>query len=111
MNARRTNLASTTRRIATADDGHLDPTTAAVRNVLAVAEQAGAFVGAYRRAAGLARRPGNTETVRAELADLVITAYLAAGTLRIDLDAAIADQLTPPVVHRGWRQPTGGDAA
>ena len=103
-------LARAARRIAAAQDTHVDPATAAARQVLAVAEDAGKFVGAYRRATGLARRPGTNAEVRADLADVVITAYLAAAALDIDLDAAIGDKLTQ-VVNRGWRQPTGGDAA
>lgn len=103
-------LARTARRIAAAQNTHYDPATAAARQVLAVAEEAGKFVGAYRRATGLARRAGANAEVRADLAEVVITAYLAADALDIDLDAAIADKLTT-VFQRGWRQPTGGDAA
>jgi len=95
-------LAATAERIAAALDEHFDPSTAAIRQVLAVAEEAGEFVGAYRRAAGLARRPGNPDQVRAELADVVITAYVAAVVLGIDLDHAITDKLAV-VFTRGWR--------
>lgn len=89
-------------RIAAALDEHFDPTTAATRQVLAVAEEAGEFVGAYRRAAGLARRPGTWDDVHAELADVVITAYVTAVALGIDLDAAIAAKLAV-IFARGWR--------
>jgi len=71
-------LAAPAERIAAALDEHFDPSAAAVRQVLAVAEEAGEFVGAYRRAAGLARRAGSHADVRAELADVVTTAALAA---------------------------------
>jgi len=106
-----TRLASTARRIATAHGEHFDPTTAAVRQVLAVTEAAGKFVGAYRRATSLARRPGAHAELRADLADVVIAAYVAAVTLDIDLDQAIAEQLTTQIPTPGWHQPIGGDAA
>ena len=58
------------------------------RNVLALAEEAGEYVGAYRRWAGMARRPGPWADVESELADVVITAYVNARVLGIDLDRA-----------------------
>lgn len=60
------------------------------RQVLNLAEEAGEFIGAYRRWAGLARRTGTAEQVHAELADVVITSYVTAAELDIDLDAAVA---------------------
>ncbi|MVU81243.1 hypothetical protein GPX89_28860 [Nocardia sp. ET3-3] len=76
--------------------------------VLALAEEAGEFVGAYRRWSGKARRTGTFDEMRAELADVVITAWMAADALGIDLDAALADKLAV-VFERGWRdQPTAG---
>lgn len=63
--------------------------SADTRQVLAVAEEAGEFVGAYRRWAGLARRDGSWDDVEAELADVVIAAYVTAAVLGVDLDAAV----------------------
>lgn len=62
------------------------PTEQAVqRQLLALAEEAGEFVGAYRRCAGMARRCGTAHEVRAELADVVITAYVTAAELGVAL--------------------------
>jgi len=49
-----------------------------IRQVLALAEEAGEMVGAYRRWTGRARRTGTADEFRAELADVVITAYVTA---------------------------------
>ena len=57
---------------------HFDPATLPVQQVLALAEEAGEFTAAYRRWAGLARRTGPWHDVEAELADVVITAYVTA---------------------------------
>ncbi len=83
---------------------HFDPATLPVQQVLAVAEEAGEFTAAYRRWAGLARRTGPWHDVEAELADVVITAYVTAAVLGIDLDAA-ARAKTDVVFTRGWREP------
>jgi len=83
---------------------HFDPATLPVQQVLALAEEAGEFTAAYRRWAGLARRSGPWHDVEAELADVVITAYLTAHVLGIDLDAA-ARAKTEVVFTRGWREP------
>ena len=71
-----------------------------------VAEEAGEFVGAFRRWIGMARRDGPFGDVEAELADVVISAYAAAHALGIDLDAAICAK-ADTVLTRGWKQ--GGD--
>ncbi|EWM11886.1 MazG nucleotide pyrophosphohydrolase [Kutzneria sp. 744] len=78
---------------------------AANRQVLAVAEECGEFVGAYRRWSGQARRTGTAEELRAELADVVITAFVAAEELGIDLDQAITEK-AGVVLTRGWREQT-----
>jgi NTP pyrophosphatase (non-canonical NTP hydrolase) len=83
---------------------HFDPATLPVQQVLALAEEAGEFTAAYRRWAGLARRTGPWHDVEAELADVVITAYVTAAVLGIDLDAA-ARAKTQIVFTRGWREP------
>lgn len=74
--------------------------------VLCVAEEAGEFVGAFRRWVGMARRDGPFEDVEAELADVVISAYAAAHALGIDLDAAIRAK-ADTVLTRGWKQGSG----
>jgi NTP pyrophosphatase (non-canonical NTP hydrolase) len=83
---------------------HFDPATLPVQQVLAVAEEAGEFTAAYRRWAGLARRSGPWHDVEAELADVVITAYVTAAVLGIDLDAT-ARAKAEVVFTRGWREP------
>jgi len=83
---------------------HFDPATLPVQQVLAVAEEAGEFTAAYRRWAGPARRSGPWHDVEAELADVVITAYVTAAVLGIDLDAA-ARAKAEVVFTRGWREP------
>src|SRR5690349_18258015 len=80
---------------------HFPPVEAPIRQVLALAEEAGEFVGAYRRWAGMARRTGPWSDVPAELADVAITAYVTAHVLGIDLDQAIADKAAR-IFTRGW---------
>jgi NTP pyrophosphatase (non-canonical NTP hydrolase) len=83
---------------------HFDPATLAVQQVLCLAEESGEFTAAYRRHAGMARRRGTWDDVRAELADVVITAYVTARVLGIDLDAAWREK-AEAVLARGWREP------
>lgn len=59
------------------------------RAVACVAEEAGEFVGAWRRWSGNARRSGTFEDMEDELADVAITAFTAAESLGINLMAAI----------------------
>jgi len=74
------------------------------RQVLALAEEAGEFVGAYRRAAGMARRTGTWDQIEAELADVAITTYVTAHVLGLDADV-------PPEMHdRPLYPPLTGDA-
>ncbi|MFI0487476.1 hypothetical protein [Actinomadura sp. 9N215] len=63
--------------------------------MLGLAEEAGEFVGAYRRAAGMARRTGGWDQVRDELADVAITAHVTANVL----DAPIEPHPTSPGVE------------
>lgn len=74
-----------------------------VRQVIAVAEESGEFVGAARRYMGMARRTGSFEDVQMELADVVITAFITAATFDIDLPAAISTKLQI-ILSRGWRE-------
>lgn len=73
-----------------------------MRQGLAIAEEAGEFVGALRRYLGAARRTSTLEEVEAELADLIITSHLAAYYLGIDLDAAISMKAAK-ILTRGWK--------
>jgi len=74
------------------------------QQTLCLAEEAGEAVGAIRRYLGLARRPGTIGEAGAELADVVIAAFVAADALDIDLSKAVSDKLGV-VITRGWRQP------
>jgi len=90
---------------------HIDPSID--RHMLALAARACKVAACYRRAAGMARRPGYHTEVDPELVILVATLYDLAERLGIDLDTAVAAKLTD-VFARGWRQPRahergGGD--
>lgn len=80
------------------DEGQLKHDAQAV---LTVAEEAGELVGAYRRAAGMARRSGSWSDVSEEMADVVIAAFTAADILNIDLKDAIKNKLDK-IFTRGW---------
>ncbi|WP_163549465.1 MazG nucleotide pyrophosphohydrolase domain-containing protein [Candidatus Frankia nodulisporulans] len=73
-----------------------------IRQTLALAEETGEFVQAARRYLGLARRTGDLDQVAAELADVVITAFVTARTFGIDLPAQITTK-AGVIVTRGWR--------
>lgn len=62
------------------------------RAVLCVAEEAGEFVGAYRRWSGQARRSGTKEEMANELADVLVTCFTAAESLGIDLPKALVEK-------------------
>lgn len=78
------------------------PISGDTRQVFALAEEVGEFVGAYRRVVGMARRTGSWEDVESELADVIITAYVTAAQLNIDIDAAIERKLSV-IFTRGWK--------
>ncbi len=85
-----------------------DPDQAVNRQVLNLAEEVGEFVGAYRRWSGQARRAGTAEQMCEELADVIITAFVTAHELGIDINAVIAAKLH--TVHtRGWRETAPAD--
>jgi len=90
--------------------GHFDEDTGYTGQALALAEKAGEFVGAFRRWAGLARRTGTRAEMVTELADVVITAYVTADMLGIDLGAAITAKAAI-IMTRGWRDPRPGEWA
>jgi NTP pyrophosphatase (non-canonical NTP hydrolase) len=80
-----------------------DPADAVNRQVLNLAEEAGEFVGAYRRWTGQARRTGTAAAMHEELADVIITAFVTAHELGVDIDQVIAIKLHK--IHtRGWRE-------
>jgi NTP pyrophosphatase (non-canonical NTP hydrolase) len=80
-----------------------DPATAVQRQVLGLAEETGEFVGAYRRWSGQARRSGTADEMVEELADVIITAFVTAHELDVDINAAIGAKLAK--IHtRGWRE-------
>lgn len=72
------------------------------RQVACFMEEAGEFVGAWRRYYGWARRGGNLGEVSLEWADVIIAAFIAAEVIGIDplksLDAALEKIYT-----RGWK--------
>lgn len=74
-----------------------------IRQTLALAEEVGEFVAATRRYLGMARRTGTKEEMEAELADVVITAFVTAHVLDINLPHRIADKLRI-IFTRGWRE-------
>lgn len=71
--------------------------------LMAVAEEAGEFIGAMRRWRGMARRSGTEEEAQKELADLVITCYAMADVMGWDLDRLI-DTKSEVILNRGWKQ-------
>jgi len=81
-----------------------DPGGPADRYVVAVTAAACAVAGAYRRAAGMARRAGPAEDVVTHLGEVTVAAWDAAKKLRVDLGAAVASKVDVLYV-RGWRDP------
>ena len=65
-------------------------------------EEAGEFAGAIRRVMGLARRTGTLEEAAEELADVVISAYVAADVYWLALDEAIERKLVR-IFERGFK--------
>jgi NTP pyrophosphatase (non-canonical NTP hydrolase) len=74
-----------------------------LRQIIAVAEESGEFVGAARRYYNMARRSGTFEEMAQELADLVITAFIFAEIADIDLGAEIETKLDI-IEMRGYRE-------
>lgn len=73
------------------------------RAALAVVEESGEFIGAYRRWTGQARRTGPESAVIEELADVVISAYAMAAEHGWDLNEAVTNKLHIAFA-RGWRE-------
>jgi NTP pyrophosphatase (non-canonical NTP hydrolase) len=72
--------------------------------VLGVGEEAGEFVGAFRRYMGWARRSGSFAEMAEELADVVIMSWVAANYLGVDLTQEI-DKKAEKIRTRGWKDP------
>lgn len=79
-----------------------DPDQDLTRQVLALAEEAGEFVGAYRRWQGLARRTGTRQEMLDELADVIITALVTCERLGEDISDVLSHKLEK-IFTRGWR--------
>lgn len=73
------------------------------RQALALGEEVGEFIGAWRRYRGMARRTDSLDHVIEELADVVITAFVTADEQGWDLDSAIIKKMNI-ILHRGWRE-------
>lgn len=84
------------------ESGHFAEVSERNRQVLALAEECGEFVGAYRRWTGQARRSGTREEMEYELADVIITAYATAYVFDMDIDAVIERKLMH-IFRRGWK--------
>ncbi|MCP2340193.1 hypothetical protein [Actinomadura rupiterrae] len=76
------------------------------RQILALAEEAGEFVAAYRRWTGRARRTGPFTDVIDELADVLITAYVTSAVLdswvpvrRDDIARLLTEEPVRQVMH------------
>jgi len=73
---------------------------------LCLVEEAGEFAGAMRRLMGLARRSGTIVEAMDELADVVISAHIAANVYHFDLEDAIARKWHT-IMTRGFKEPRG----
>lgn len=80
------------------DSGKDDPVTGQAMNV---AEEAGEFIGAYRRYRGGARRAADIEEVAFELADVVISSMIMFQRLGLDPEVVISHKLRK-IVTRGY---------
>lgn len=78
--------------------GDPDPVLGQALNVV---EEAGEFIGEFRRCRGFARRSGNREEMLMELADVVISSMIMFQRLGADPEAVIGAKLRK-VVTRGF---------
>jgi NTP pyrophosphatase (non-canonical NTP hydrolase) len=76
--------------------------------VLATGEEAGEFLGAYRRWIGAARRVGTFEEMAEEVADVVIAAHVACHYLGIDIEEAVARK-AEKIFSRWWKEGVPND--
>jgi NTP pyrophosphatase (non-canonical NTP hydrolase) len=72
------------------------------RQAIALAEEVGEFMQAWRRYRGWARQTGTEYAAQRELADVIITAYVTAAEQNWDIDAVINEKLRE-IFTRGWR--------
>lgn len=81
------------------------------RQMICLAEEVGELLKAWRRFHGWARKSGEWADVRDEMADVVITAFVTASVLDIDLSLAVARKVED-IYNRGWtdREMTGNGA-
>ena len=87
------------RRPAITDANQLDV------QALAVAEEAGELIGAYRRWTGRARRTGTLRDLEDEVADVLIVTAVFAERAGININDAIPRKLAT-IYRRGWREDT-----
>ncbi|MGH7883419.1 MAG: MazG nucleotide pyrophosphohydrolase domain-containing protein [Candidatus Dormibacteraceae bacterium] len=73
-----------------------------IRQVLVVMEECGEFAAAFRRANGMARQTGSWKEVREELADVIISAFVAAHVLNIDLECEVQDKIRTIMSRGGY---------
>lgn len=73
------------------------------QQALYLVEEVGEFVGALNRWRGLARRSGSFEDVAAELADVVISAFITAVVLGVDLPEWI-QRKGAVITSRGYKE-------
>jgi NTP pyrophosphatase (non-canonical NTP hydrolase) len=71
------------------------------RFVTGVAEETGEFVGAFNKFSGTSRQVSSHRKMAAELADVVIAAYMAAEVLGIDLNSEVTCK-AEIMSARGW---------
>lgn len=71
------------------------------RQALALAEEVGEFIQAWRRWRGMARKTGTERNAATELADVIITAYVTAAEQGWDIDEMIYEKLGD-IYRRGW---------
>jgi NTP pyrophosphatase (non-canonical NTP hydrolase) len=71
--------------------------------IMTLAEETGEFVGAMRRWRGMARRMGTEDEAKAELADVIISAYAMASVMGWDVDALVEGKLDK-IMTRGWKE-------
>lgn len=68
---------------------------------MCVVEEAGEFIGAYRRWRGFARRPGDFDQVTSELADVIIASFIMFVNLHEDAQVEIKKKLLK-IITRGY---------
>lgn len=77
------------------------------QQAMCVVEEAGEFVGAYRRWRGFARRPGDAQEVEDELADVIVSTacmirlWLCQFGRGDQMEALVAQKLSK-IFSRGW---------